>query len=282
MMAAIVHILTMTVKITFIVFAMMVVIEYLQLRYRKTMRRGLTGPRWVQYLVAAALGVTPGCVGAFFVVSLYMRGLTSFGALAAVLIATSGDGAFVLLTETPQVAPLLFAICGVAGVAVGCVADGLVDKFGIVLCQDCEPELHDEDLVGPGLSPAHFVREHVYHHIIRQHLPSLFLWLLGAFVVVELIQPYMDVRGLPVSNLVLVVIAAGIGILPESGAHLAFVLLFAEGAIPFSVLLAISIVQDGHGLIPLLSASVRDSVYVKAINMVAGLIIGLAALGLGY
>jgi len=282
MIEAIVNILTMTVKITVIVFLMMAVIEYLQLRYQPTMRRGLTGRRWIQYVVAAALGVVPGCAGAFFVVSLYMRGLTSFGALAAVLIATSGDGAFVLLTETPQTAPLLFAICGLAGVPVGFVADALVDKFNIKLCEHCEPQLHDEDMAASPFSLSHFVREHVYHHIIRQHLLSLFLWLLGAFVVLQLIQPYMDVRGLPVSNVVLVVIAAGIGILPESGAHLLFVLLFAEGAIPFSVLLAISIVQDGHGLIPLLSASVRDSLYVKAVNVAAGLVIGLAALGLGY
>ncbi len=85
-----------------------------------------------------------------------------------------------------------------------------------------------------------------------------------------------------VSNLLLVLIAAGIGIFPESGADVMFVLLFAKGAIPFSVLLTISIVQDGHGLIPLLSSSLRDSVYVKIVNAAAGLIIGLAVLALGY
>lgn len=282
MLEAIVNILRMTVKITLIVFAMMVVIEYLQLRYRDTMRRGLTGRRWVQYLAAAALGMVPGCVGTFFVVSLYMRGLTSFGALAAVLVATSGDSAFVMLAQVPKTAPLLFAICGLAAIPVGFAADALVARFNIKLQQDCAPEVHGGDDCASGLTLSHFIREHVYNHIIRQHLPSLFLWLLGALVVLQVAEPYMDVSGLPVSNLLLVLIAAGIGIFPESGADVMFVLLFAKGAIPFSVLLTISIVQDGHGLIPLLSSSVRDSVYVKMVNAVAGLIIGLAALALGY
>jgi len=282
MLEAIASILSMTFKITLIVFAMMVVIEYLQLRYQDAMRQGLTGRRWVQYLVAAGLGMTPGCVGAFFVVSLYMRGLTSFGALTAALIATSGDSAFVLLAQVPKTAPLLFTLCGLAAIPVAFAADALAARLNLKLCQDCAPEVHEEYDGASGPTLSHFVREHVYNHIIRKHLPSLFLWLLGAFVVVQLLEPYMDVRGLPVNNVLLVLLAAGIGILPESGADVMFVLLFAEGAIPFSVLLTISIVQDGHGLIPLLSASVRDSVYVKVVNAVAGLVIGLVALALGY
>lgn len=279
---AIVTILTMTLKITAIVFVMMVVIEYVQLRYHRLMERGLTGPPWVQCLVAAGLGVMPGCMGAFLVVSMYMRGLVGFGALTAVMIATAGDGAFVLLAEAPKAAPMVLGICGVLGVLAGLAAEVLVRRYKLPLCQDCSPEVHEEDIHAPAGSAAHFIREHVYHHIIRKHLPRLFLWLLGAFVVVELLQPYLEVESLPVGPLALVFIAAAIGILPESGAHLAFVLLFAEGAIPFSVLLTVSIVQDGHGLLPLLSASLRDTVYVKLLNFLIGLAVGLLALGMGY
>ena len=282
MAETIANILTETVKVTLIVFAMMVIIEYLQLRYQEAMRRGLTGRRWVQYLVASGLGIIPGCVGTFLVVSLYMRGLTSFGALAAVLVATSGDSAFVMLEQVPKTAPLLFAICGLAAIPVAFAADALVARFNIKLQQDCAPEVHEGEDCASSLTLSHFIRDHVYDHIIRQHLPSLFLWLLGAFVVLQVAEPYMDVSGLPVSNLLLVLIAAGIGIFPESGADVMFVLLFAKGAIPFSVLLTISIVQDGHGLIPLLSSSLRDSVYVKIVNAAAGLIIGLAVLAMGY
>jgi len=282
MAEAIISILADTVKITLIVFALMVFIEYFHLRYYSRLRGGLTGPRWVQYVVASALGVVPGCVGTFFVVSLYVRGLTTFGALVAVLLATSGDGAFVMLAKIPATTPLLFGICGVVGVAAGFAADALIDRLNVTLCQECRPEVHDEDVPDAKFSISHFARDHIYNHIIRQHLVSLFLWLLGAFVVLRLVTPYMDVTGLPVSHVALMFIAAGIGILPESGAHLVFVLLFAEGAIPFSVLLTISLVQDGHGLLPLLSASVRDAVYVSVLTAVVGLIVGFAVMAMGY
>jgi len=73
-----------------------------------------------------------------------------------------------------------------------------------------------------------------------------------------------------------------IGIIPESGPHLVFVMLFAEGLIPFSILLASSISQDGHGVLPLLSYSVRDTLLVKLFNVAAALLIGGAAYAVGW
>jgi len=55
-----------------------------------------------------------------------------------------------------------------------------------------------------------------------------------------------------------------------------FVTLFAEGAIPFGILLASSIVQDGHGMLPLLAESKKGFVSVKIINLSIGLFVGLA------
>jgi len=40
-------------------------------------------------------------------------------------------------------------------------------------------------------------------------------------------------------------LAVFLGIIPESGSHMIFVMLYANGMIPFSILLASSIVQDG-------------------------------------
>jgi len=77
-------------------------------------------------------------------------------------------------------------------------------------------------------------------------------------------------------------IALIVGIIPESGPHMVFVMMFAKGLIPFSVLLASSIVQDGHGMLPLLSHSVRDSLAVKMFNIVIGLILGGALYLLGF
>jgi len=60
-----------------------------------------------------------------------------------------------------------------------------------------------------------------------------------------------------------------------------FVMLYARGIVPFSVLLTASFVQDGHGMLPLLSYSVRDSVLVKTFNLVYGLFIGYGLLFIG-
>lgn len=76
----------------------------------------------------------------------------------------------------------------------------------------------------------------------------------------------------------MLVIASLVGLIPESGPHLLFLTLFTEKAIPFSVLLASSIVQDGHGMLPLLADSRRTFLKIKVINLLVGLLVGL----LGY
>jgi hypothetical protein len=73
-----------------------------------------------------------------------------------------------------------------------------------------------------------------------------------------------------------------IGFIPESGPHLIFVALFFNGIIPFSILLANSIVQDGHGALPLLAESRKNFIYMKLISGAAGLITGLIGLGVGF
>ena len=72
-----------------------------------------------------------------------------------------------------------------------------------------------------------------------------------------------------------------VGIIPESGPHLIFITLFTRGQIPFSILMANSIVQDGHGMLPLLAESRKQFVYVKLINMATGAVFGYAALAIG-
>jgi len=78
------------------------------------------------------------------------------------------------------------------------------------------------------------------------------------------------------------ILSALIGIIPESGPHFVFVFLYAQGFIPFSVLLTSSIVQDGHGMLPMLSASLKDSFWIKLFNFSLGLFIGGILYLLGY
>lgn len=69
-------------------------------------------------------------------------------------------------------------------------------------------------------------------------------------------------------------LAIFLAIIPESGPHMIFVMLCAKGMIPFSILLASSIVQDGHGMLPLLSYTIKDSMLIKLFNLVFGIVIG--------
>ena len=75
--------------------------------------------------------------------------------------------------------------------------------------------------------------------------------------------------------------AALIGLIPESGPHLIFVMMYASGIIPFSVLLTSSIIQDGHGMLPLLSYTVRDALIVKLFKVALGLGVGTALYFMG-
>lgn len=50
-----------------------------------------------------------------------------------------------------------------------------------------------------------------------------------------------------------------------------------RGLIPFSAIFASSIIQDGHGMLPLLSYTVRDSILIKLFNLAFGLTIGAAS-----
>jgi hypothetical protein len=100
--------------------------------------------------------------------------------------------------------------------------------------------------------------------------------------VVELGMQYWNLEHIT-SQYMIVLLFAGalIGLIPESGPHLIFVTMFASGLIPFSVLLTSSIVQDGHGMLPLLSYSFKDSMKVKIFNFGFGVIVGLILFAAG-
>lgn len=65
-----------------------------------------------------------------------------------------------------------------------------------------------------------------------------------------------------------------IGLIPESGPHLVFVTLFAKRAIPFGILVGNSIVQDGHGMLPMLAHSKRAFLGIKLVNLVVRFVVG--------
>jgi hypothetical protein len=131
--------------------------------------------------------------------------------------------------------------------------------------------------------PDHFLTEHLWKHTIKKHIPKIFLWTLFAFLVIDVFLGYFELEHWISSNtLVMMALALIIGIIPQSGPHIIFVTLFAGGTIPFSVLLVNSIVQDGHGAIPLLAESPRSFIMLKAIKLGLGILAGAAGLLLGF
>jgi hypothetical protein len=133
-----------------------------------------------------------------------------------------------------------------------------------------------------GTVPDHYLKEHIWSHIVKEHLWRVFLWSFFAILFVEVGLRYWNLEAFIKEHLVWVLlIGALLGIIPESGPHLIFVMMFAQGLIPFSVLLASSFVQDGHGMLPLFSYTIRDALLIKAFNLVFGLSVGAFLLILG-
>ncbi len=123
--------------------------------------------------------------------------------------------------------------------------------------------------------PEHFLRQHLWHHVVIRHVPRVLLWTIIALTMMAALTHFVHfeegVSGTPWG---LLAGAAIVGLLPESGPHLIFVTMYADRLIPLSVLAVSAIVQDGHGMLPLLSASKRAFVIVKLINLVVGLAVG--------
>lgn len=335
------EILGEAVMITGFVVSMMLVVEYLNVATSGRARAWVERSEAASRTTVVALGATPGCLGSFTNVALYVHGLVPLGALAGGMIATSGDEAFVMLALFPKKAVLLFTLLFAYGLAVA----WLVDRLGKRRCfrgRTCVPgfALHLEEeaphplqpnldagswstgrgaltvgLVGFAVAvavgfigpphwgwvrlsllvvtalaawivvtvPEHFVEQHLVRHVVREHAPRVLLWTLGTLLVVQAMLGWQHaleptIRAAPAAALV---VAALLGVVPQSGPHLIFVTLFAQGIVPFSVLATSSIVQDGHGMLPLLAESRGEFARVKLINLTAGLFLGGILLACG-
>lgn len=131
--------------------------------------------------------------------------------------------------------------------------------------------------------PEHYLRKHIWEHIAKKHLGRVFLWSFFAIFIVEVGFQLWNMEEFVKSHHAWVgIIAVLVALLPESGPHLVFVMMFSQGLIPFSILLASSIVQDGHGMLPLLSYSIKDSLLIKLFNLFFGIVIGLLFYMFGY
>ncbi len=347
-----------SVLITGLVIIMMLMIEYVNIHSHGKWFTRLRHNRFGQVVLGAGLGIIPGCMGGFAAVSMYSHKLLSFGALIAMMIASSGDEAFVMLAMIPKEALLLMLVLFAIAILVGWLVDRFSKQNVKVQHEGCEDgyQIHDEDhhdkthqpekasfrnmrhasaerialLLGVILfiaalafgmleheheeavhtqlnifdeywmnlifavvslfvvwfiatAPEHVVKEHLWEHIIRKHFLSIFLWTFGALFVIQVGLHYFDIETLISNNIPwMILLAVLVGIIPESGPHLLFVTLFATGTVPFSVLLASSISQDGHASLPLLAESKRSFLKAKIVNAIVAALFGYLCYLIGF
>ena len=134
-------------------------------------------------------------------------------------------------------------------------------------------------------SGSHFIEEHLWEHILKKHLLKIFLWSFGVIALLTLLTQQLNLEALHMRNsgrLLLLLLALGIGLIPQSGPHLAVVYLFADGIVPFSTLLANCLLQEGHGGIPLMAESPKTFVRLKAVKLLMAAAIGLTGIATGW
>ena len=343
-----------SILITGLVMIMMLMIEYVNIQSHGKWFSKLRQNRFGQVVLGAGLGIIPGCMGGFAAVSMYSHKLLSFGALVAMMIASSGDETFVMLAMIPKEALLLMAILFVVAVVVGLLVDRFSKPHSHHHQEGCDEgyQIHEEEsetvekssfrnmkhasaerialLLGVILfivalafgmleheheetvhtqlnifneswmnlvfavvslfvvwfiatAGEHIIKEHLWEHIIRKHFLSIFLWTFGALLVIQIGLHYFDLEQLISRNIPwMILLAVLVGIIPESGPHLLFVTLFATGMVPFSVLLASSISQDGHASLPLLAESKRSFLKAKIVNTLVAAILGYTCSFIGF
>lgn len=129
------------------------------------------------------------------------------------------------------------------------------------------------------VAEEHFLEEHLWEHVIKVHLPKIFLWTFGVILCLTIINNYINIHDIiDTKPFIVLLIAILIGIIPQSGPHLIFLILFANGDLPLGIFLANCIVQDGHGALPLLAESRKAFIISKGIKIIIALLIGVSTL----
>lgn len=338
------EVLRHTFMITGFVMLVMLIIEYLNVQTRGTWSKKLKTSPWMQVLIAGLLGIIPGCLGTFTAVSLFSHRLMNFAALVTVMIASSGDEAFVMLAIIPgsfvKITIIIFGVAILTGLLLNLIPRianfqpfGPHHKFSLhqsengsvspgsirIINHFKKPSLLRAlssgvvlsllvlifiGIIGPEewnwirisllltllfalfiitTMSGHFLEEHLWEHVIKKHFVKIFLWSFGTMLVIHILEGHVDLANWVQGNLhIILILAILVGLIPESGPHMVFISLFVAGTIPLSVLIVNSIVQDGHGSLPLLAESKKSFFLMKFINMVMALIVGLIGIYSGW
>ena len=425
-------ILQQTLIITTLVLGMMMVIEFINVRTGGLWSNKLQSKPWLQILFAIIMGIIPGCLGTYTVVSLYVHRVLNFPALMAALISTTGDEAFFMFSLFPEKALLINLILIVLSIIVAVILQlTMKNKFiglhkemsfpihenescshthhhehsvksniknisfvrallitmslGVLIMVlsgvidgshhlnllmggqteesvihslegqqdnetmsqqdnettsqqvnettsqqdnkttrqqdnkttsqqvDCHSHNHSHSqtpiansqqltanshnhshggeadwiriilivlfvtiLIIVIVAEEHFLEEHLWQHVIKVHLPKIFLWTFGVILCLTIINNFVNIHEIIDSKpFIVLLVAILIGLIPQSGPHLIFLILFANGDLPLGIFLANCIVQDGHGALPLLAESRKAFFVSKGIKVVIAVLVGV-------
>jgi len=122
--------------------------------------------------IASFLGAIPGCGGAIIVVTQFIQGRISFGALVAVLTSTMGDAAFLILALEPSTGLLIFFI----GIIVGSISGYIIDLIHGTSFLQLSSEVKDELIK----IKKTFVSKFNYFWLVL-FIPGFFLGIITAF-----------------------------------------------------------------------------------------------------
>ncbi len=112
-------------QVTVFVAATFFIFYFLEAWFNFDVKKYLQHHKNWQVPIAASLGALPGCGGAIMVMTQYLRGGLGFSSVVAVLTATMGDAAFLLLARAPAEGAIIFA----AGWLVGIISGYMVDAI---------------------------------------------------------------------------------------------------------------------------------------------------------
>lgn len=347
-----------TLIITAFVMTMMLIIEYINVKTHGNWSKPFEKSPYLQIFFGSFIGLIPGCIGAFTVVSLYTHGILNFSAVTAAMISTMGDEAFVMFSTMPKKAFILSGIVFLIGIIVGIIVLVVTKNRRIFIPRQNHLAIHEhqEDcycyhthdigkhfknisfqrallLTGLGIFlvllltgqvghhhietgaeehqhgifadwgwelwfllgstvislfitatvPDHFLEHHLWGHVIKKHLSRIFFWTLGTLFLIHIFSGFFDIGDWVRSNpITVLMLAIAIGWIPESGPNLIFLNTYLQGLTPFSVLLANSIIQDGHGMLPMLAESKKSYLYIKLINSAVSVVFGMAGYWMGW
>ena len=354
--------LRQSLMITSFVMVMMLIIEFVNVYTKGRFSYSFKKNAVLQVFMAALLGIIPGCLGTYAVVSLFTHNVIGLGGLVAAMIATSGDETFLMFSMFPGTALKIMIMLYIVAVITGLIINFFQKKRSIAETSVIGFSVHKDELKKECLSISwnsitnnfrfitfrravllvaliffisgillgefahfhghtelsgshaghephggsswvsitflilsvialfitffatnHFLEHHLWDHILKVHFLRIFLWTFGTLVIINVLTHFIDIQQLISSNkYAVLILAILIGIIPVSGPHIIFVTLFFNGSIPLSILFANSVVQDGHGSLPLFAESKRNFIIVKLINILIGTVTGFGMMFLGF